>query len=213
MKCSIPFILVAMLLCGARTTRGQDPPANNGGLFDFGKERRQPGVKPKAPAATQPAKIGPAEVKVVSTHFDYVPLGPSTEHGPAPENADITNSQDKFLLIKIEIRNTGDRPLTYHTFALPFGPSGRETYASLSFGQKMLTLVNFGDLEPQGLTRTAQVPPGKSVTDVLVFLPIPELDARSSETPLRLALPPQQLAQDGKPLRVDVAFSTIQRRP
>lgn len=211
MKCSILFLLVTTMLGGSRIARAEDPPANNGRLFDFDKETRQPGVKPKPSAATQPAKIGPAEVRVVSTHFDFVPLGPSTERGPAPENPDISNSQEKFLFIKLEIRNTSDRPLTYHTFALPFGPAGRETYASLSFGQKSLTLVNFGDQEPQGLTRTSQIPPGKSITDVLVFMPIPQLDAQSSETPLRLALPPQQLAQDGKALRVDIAFSTMQR--
>jgi len=209
------FVLTVGLIAAAflaPSASRADPPANNDGLFNFDKDARTPGGKPKTLPATQPARIGAAEVKVLATQLDYVPLGPSTEHGPAPENAETNNSQDKFLSIKLEIRNTStDKPLTYHTFAFPFGSAGRETYASLAFGKKMVTLVNFGDQEPVGLVRTAQIPPGKSITDVLVFLPIPEFDATSSQTPLTLTLPPQQLGGDGKPMKVDIDYATIQR--
>jgi len=205
-------LLAAVLVC-AGAALGQAPPAGNDGLFNFDKDARKPGATPKTLPATQPAKIGPAEIKVIATRLDYVALGPSTEHGPAPENAETNNSQDKFLSIKLEIRNTSpDKPLTYHTFAFPFGAAGRETYASLAFGKKMITLVNFGDQEPQGLTRTAQIPPGKSITDVLVFLPIPDFDATSSGTPLTLSLPPQQLGAEGKAMKIDIDYATIQRR-
>jgi hypothetical protein len=207
---TIGFLAAAFLPPNA--TRAQDPPANNGGLFNFDKDARTPGAKPRTLPATQPARIGAAEIKVLTTQLDYVPLGPSTEHGPAPEGAETNNSQDKFLSIKLEIRNTStDKPLAYHTFAFPFGSAGRETYASLAFGKKMVTLVNFGEQEPVGLVRTAQIPPGKSITDVLVFLPIAEFDATSSQTPLTLTLPPQQLGADGKPMKVDIDYATIQR--
>jgi hypothetical protein len=205
--------LLAAAAVAASVARAQTPPAGNGGLFNFDKDARTPAAKTKPLPATQPVKIGPAEIKVLATHLDYVALGPSTEHGPVPENAETNNSQDKFLSIKLEIRNTSpDKPLAYHTFAFPFGAAGRETYASLAFGKKMVTLVNFGDQEPQGLTRTAQIPPGKSITDVLVFLPIPDFDATSSGTPLTLSLPPQQLGGEGKPMKTDIDYATIQRR-
>lgn len=208
----LPSVLAAVLV-SAGVVRAQDPPANNGGLFNFDKDARTPGAKTKPLPATQPVKIGPAEIKVLATQLDYVPLGPSTEHGPAPENAETNNSQDKFLTLKLEIRNTSaDKPLSYHTFAFPFGPAGRETYASLAFGKKMITLVNFGEQEPQGLTRAAQIAPGKAITDVLVFLPIPDFDATSTRTPLTLSLPPQQLGVDGKPMKVDIDYATILRR-
>ena len=222
MRCSIsihvrPMLLltvglVAAALLHPNATRAEDPPANNGGLFNFDKDSRNPGGKPRTLPTTQPARIGAAEIKVLATHLDYVPLGPSTEHGPAPENAETNNSQDKFLILKLEIRNTStDKPLTYHTFAFPFGSAGRETYASLAFGKKMITLVNFGDQEPIGLMRKAQIPPGKSITDVLVFLPIAEFDATSTQTPLTLTLPPQQLDAEGKPMKIDIDYATIQR--
>jgi hypothetical protein len=181
-------------------------------LFNFGKDPLKPGAK-RAEPTTQPAQIGAAEVKVTSTHIDYVMLGPSTAHGPAPVGVDPVNSQDKFFIVRLEIRNTSsDKPLTYHTFALPFGPAGRETYASLALGRKMLTLVNFGEQEPIGLTRTAEIAPGKTVNDVLVFLPVPEMDARTMGTPLKLTFPAEQVGAAGKAVRVDLDFANVQKR-
>jgi hypothetical protein len=207
----------ALLLLGsvAPAVRAEDPPATahpREDLFNFGKDPLKPGVKRPEPT-TQPARLGAAEIKVTSTHLDYVLLGPSTEHGPAPAGAETSNSQDKFLIIRLEIRNTSsDQTLTYHTFAFPFGPAGRETYASLALGRKMLTLVNFGEQEPVGLTRKAEIPPGKTISDVLVFLPVAELDAKTMGIPLKLTLPPEQLGVTGKPVRVDLDFANVQKR-
>jgi len=219
MRCPICFIvrpralLGVLLLAGfALAVCGQEPPPRKPGesLFDFGKG---PAKARRPEPTTQPAQIGSAEVKVTSTHLDYVPLGPSTEHGPAAAGAEPVNSQDKFLIIRLEIRNTSsDKALTYHTFALPFGPANRETYASLALGRKMLTLVNFGEQEPIGLRRSAEIPPGKTVKDVLVFLAVPELDAKTMEMPLKLTLPPEQLGVGGKPVRIDLDFANIQKR-
>ena len=196
--------------------RAEDPPAKPPeNLFDFGKDPLKPGPKTKPEPTTQPAQFGPAEVKVLSTHIDYVPLGPSTENGPPAHPTDPINSLDKFFIIRLQVRNTSsDKPLTYRTFAFPHGPASRQTYASLALGRKMLTLVNFGDQEPVGLTRTATIPPGKSIRDVLVFLPVAELDAKTMETPLNLSLPPQQLGLDptAKPAKIDLDFSNVQKR-
>jgi hypothetical protein len=201
-------VLVAPL---AFTARAEEPPAPKPrqDLFDFGKGP----PKAKAPEpTTQPAQFGPAVVTVTATQLDYVPLGPSTEHGPAAAAEPVT-SQDKFFIIRLEIRNTGsDKPITYHTFAFPYGPAGRQTYASLALGRKMLTLVNFGEQEPVGLTRAAEIPPGKSVHDVLVFLPVPELDGKTPGSPLKLTLPAEQLGVTGKPGRVDLDLANVQRR-
>jgi hypothetical protein len=199
-----------------QVARADDPPAApkpRQDLFDFGKDPLKPTVKRPDPA-TQPAQIGSAEVKVTSTHLDYVQLGPSTEHGPAPAGAEVANSQDKFLIIRLEIRNTSaDKPLSYHTFALPFGPAGRETYASLAMGRKMLTLVNFGEQEPVGLTRAAEIGPGKVISDVLVFMAVPELEGKGAAgTPLKLTLPAEQLGVTGKPVRVDLDLANVQKR-
>lgn len=208
--------LLALIVVSSFTldVRGEDPPGSKSrqDLFDFGKDPLKPGAK-RAEPTTQPAPLGSAVVRVTSTHLDYVTLGPSTEHGPAPAGVDPVNSQDKFLIIRLEIRNTSsDKPLAYHSFALPFGPAGRETYASLALGRKMLTLVNFGEQEPIGLTRTAAIGPGKTVNDVLVFLPVPELEAKTMGTPLKLTLPAEQVGAAGKAVRVDLDFANVQKR-
>jgi hypothetical protein len=72
--------------------------------------------------------------------------------------------------------------------------------------------VNFGEQEPVGLTRTAQIPPGKTISDVLVFLPVAELDAKTMGIPLKLTLPAEQLGVTGKPVRVDLDFANVQKR-
>jgi hypothetical protein len=199
-----------------QVARGDDPPPApkpRQDLFDFGKDPLKPTVKRPDPT-TQPAQMGPVQVRVTSTHMDYVPLGPSTEHGPAPAGAEVANSQDKFLIIRLEIRNTSaDKPVSYHTFALPFGPAGRETYASLALGRKMLTLVNFGEQEPVGLTRAVEIAPGKAVNDVLVFMAVPELAGKGAAgTPLKLTLPAEQLGVVGKAVRVDLDLANVQKR-
>jgi hypothetical protein len=216
LRALVPLItLVPLLLATPPARAAEDPaPAKPGdGLFEFGKDPLKPGAKPKPQPATKPAQIGQAEIRVLSTRLDYVTLGPSTENGPAPTNVDPVNSQDKFLIVTLNVRNASqDRPLTYHTFAFPFGPANSQTYASLGLGRKMLTLVNFGEQEPVGLSRTAAIPPGKSITDVLVFLPIPDLDAVSVESPLRLTLPPQQLGAAGKAVPIELDFANLQKR-
>ncbi|HEY7118169.1 MAG TPA: hypothetical protein VH475_16385 [Tepidisphaeraceae bacterium] len=209
------LLVLAFACAGGPIARAEDEKSEttgNGGIFDFGKDPRPVPGKTRPQAATRPAQVGPVEVRVLAARLDYVTLVPSTESGQPASNADPIKSQDKFLAIAIELRNTGTDPVTYHSFAWPFGPQENATYAALAApGRQMLTLVNFGDLEPAGLTRTAQIPPGKTVTDILVFLPNQQLQSRNFDAPLKLALPPQQLGATGRNVTLEIDGSSIQR--
>jgi hypothetical protein len=111
---------------------------------------------------------------------------------PLKSAAGETLSQDKFLLVTVEISNTASLPgpnssFLYMTLRGVAGASGR-THASLSDSdRKFYNRINFGQgVHPAGsVFRSAALGPGKKVRDILVFeLPTPSKGPYRIEAPL-----------------------------
>jgi hypothetical protein len=138
--------------------------------------------------ATRPAivaRIGNATVRVSYAGIDRVKLrarGPKVDEPDSPER--------RFLLIRLEISNLGAGGLPYRSYSGT--TAAARDHASLRDSPRhYVTLFDFGDYEPEGLTREATIPAGRSITDLLVF----DLPAETAD--LTLFLPQGNLGGAG----------------
>jgi hypothetical protein len=137
------------------------------------------------------------EITIKSVKLEYVKLRKTSG-----DTSEESMSKEKVLIFTLVITNKGQKEVTYKTFN--GAPGGKNDYASLIDNKrKFVTLADFGDLEPEGITRTATLKPGESIMDVLCFGK-PENGAK----PVTLLLPAKN--HGGKGLwRLDVKVEPV----
>lgn len=152
------------------------------------------------PPTTQPAVTpgvamnqGGMEVRIKEAYIDQLPLRrKSTGKAMASEATDEgLVSNDKFLILELEITNNGKETLDYFTVN---GAGEKYDPASVIEGPKhFLTLALFGELEPLEMTAKATLKPGDKVKDVVAFVP-----PKDSHAHLQLILSSRNLGNKGK---------------
>jgi len=111
----------------------------------------------------QPIKLGAAELRIVSCETMIVPLV-GDKGRPAGSTA------MPLMVIRVEIRNTGESPIAYTTLAGD-SEAGLKDGATLKDDlSRTVRRAQFGfSIVPAGRAARETLFPGKSVTDVLVF--------------------------------------------
>lgn len=124
-------------------------------------------------------KLGDASVVLRRAVIDYVALQPAKADFDDDHLA--WRSPRRLLVLEIEIENSTPSPIQYRTFR----GDGRQLHSArlLTGAGEPCAIADFGDLTPIGAIGAAEIAPGATVTDVVVFVP-PE-EKRS----LRLELP------------------------
>lgn len=146
-------------------------------------------------SATRPATPPGIEVRVASMNVDYVQLrSPPAAHSSgifADNTDDDSRSDQQYVIVRLQLSNTGARDVIYHTF------SGTDRdFAATAFlhgeDSHNYGIVRFEDVQPVGSVRSVTIHARQSIKDVLVFEKPP-----AGSGPLHLMIPAENVGGAG----------------